>query len=116
MSRIHSRQGWTLSFSRESVNIGIAGTLMNFAGPSRFELELDVYDIPTVHRLMDLGSRDCHPPVSVSMSKSSSWCRVRLEVTEAEAMAIANGTPPLEVLLMKPGTIVAVPDDLREFL
>jgi hypothetical protein len=112
MSRIHNaRDGWTLTVRRDMMNVGYPS--MNFmpVGALECELEIDVVDTAVVRKLTDYGlQRD----VSVT-GVLAGWYRVRLQVTEEEASAIARGVPPLEALFPTPGLVRAVPDDLSEF-
>lgn len=121
VSRIHNRRaGWTISVSRDMLDVTQLGMPIRFlSGLVECELELKVMDVSTVQRLMELNYLETGQPRDVSCaSRPGSWYKVRVNITEREANAIAQqGVPPLEVLLGPAGvTVRAVPLDMDELV
>lgn len=112
------RGEWALDFRQELSWPGAVGVML----PVRVTctLELVVHDPVTAQRLIELAwynyIRGCP---TIELTREGSY-RIRgVELTEAEATAIAReNAHPVDVLLPepKPGTVIAVPVDMREFL
>lgn len=120
VSRIHNRRaGWSISVNHNMIDVTQLGMSTHFySGLVECELELEVMDVYTVQRLMELNYLETGQPRDVSCaSRPGSWYKVRVNITQREANAIAQqGVPPLEVLLGPAGvTVRAVPLDMREF-
>lgn len=121
VSRIHNRrEGWTIHMNHNMIDVTQLGMSTHFlSGQVECELELEVMDVYTVQRLMELTYLETGQPRDVSCaSRPGSWYKVRVNITEREAKAIAqDGIPPLEVLLGPNGvTVRAVPLDMDQLV